>query len=82
MGEPYEPDTDPDDLRREELAEHDPMWAAVADTLDEWLHRLHGITSSNHHAGSFLEWLAANGYRVTPIPAGPPIETLLPPSSD
>lgn len=73
--EDYEPD--PDDLTREELAEHNPMWRAVADTLDEWLHRMHGVTSSNHFAGSFLDWLAMNGYRVEPIDPGPPIEEVL-----
>jgi hypothetical protein len=40
---------------------------AVADTLDEWNHRAHGITSSAHHAGLFLDLLADRGYRITPV---------------
>lgn len=80
MSDPIEPpDPDLDDLTRGELAElaHLPA-ATVADVLDEWLLRAHGITSSAHNVGLFLDLLAADGYRVEPIDPGPPIESLLP----
>lgn len=73
------PDPEPDDLTREQLAEHDPMWRAVADTLDEWLSRLHGVTSSHHNTGAFLDFLALQGYQVTAIPKPlPDFATLVP----
>lgn len=60
---------DLDAMTRAELAElaHMPAIAATADVLDDWLYREHGITSSHHHVGTFLELLADHGYRVTPI---------------
>jgi hypothetical protein len=76
------PDPEPDDLPREQLAEHSEMWAAVAQTLDEWLGRMHGIYAGRHNAGAFLDFLAMQGYRVTPIEKPPPISELLPPATD
>lgn len=67
-----------DDLTREQLAEYDPMARAVADTLDEWLHRMHGITAGLHNAGAFLEFLALHGYTVTAMEPVTPLEELLP----
>jgi hypothetical protein len=77
------PDPDLDDLTRADLAElaHLPA-SAVADVLDEWLLRAHGVTSSAHNVGLFLDLLAADGYRVTAIDPGPPIESLLPPPTE
>lgn len=78
------PDDDPDDLdsrTRDQLAElAGPEWT-VASVLDDWLMRLHGRASSNHGAGLFLDLLAAEGYRVTPIPASN-IGDLLPPPTE
>jgi hypothetical protein len=52
-----------DHVTRDEL----PVDAhAVADTLDEWIHRAHGLTSSAHGAGLFLDLLAEHGYRIAP----------------
>jgi hypothetical protein len=76
----YEPD--PADLTRAELAEyaHQP-WAAVAETLDEWNARMHGTFSSAHGAGLLLDLLALHGWEVTPKPAVPPLDQLLPAST-
>lgn len=82
MSDPIEPpDPDLDDLTRGELAELDGPAATVADVLDDWVARRFGITSSAHGVGLFLDLLAADGYRVTPIDPGPPIEDLLPVSA-
>lgn len=81
MSDPIEPpDPDIDTLTRAELREwaHMPELAATADVLDDWLLRAHGVTSSGHNVGLFLDLLAADGYRVTAIDPGPPIEELLP----
>jgi hypothetical protein len=80
--ENYEPDLD--DLPRSELREGvlGDMPGDVADVLDDWLHEQHGVTSSHHGVGSFLDGLAAVGYRVTQIEPGPSIEELLPTSVD
>lgn len=67
------------DLRETELGD---MPGDVAEVLDDWLHDEHGVISSHHHVGSFLDRLAAVGYRVTRIDPGPPIERLLPTSTD
>lgn len=67
---------DLDDLTRDELAERDGPGHAVATVLDEWLGRLHGITSGQHGAGLFLDLLAAEGYRVERADA-PRLENLL-----
>lgn len=79
--EDYEPD--PDDLTRAELAElaHLP-YGAVAEALDAWLARNHGILSSHHHAGDFLDELAARGWEVVPKPPVPSLDELLEPSKD
>jgi hypothetical protein len=82
MSNPEDYQPDPDDLTRAQLAETDPMWRAVADTLDEWLHRMHGITSGQHNAGVFLEWLALNGYEVVAKTALPSLAELLPVAVD
>lgn len=75
----YEPGLD--ELSRGQLRELDGAPAVVADVLDEWNHRLHGVTSGDHGVGLFLDLLAARGYRVEPIPA---IEfaDVLPPAVD
>lgn len=77
-GYPDHPEPEPDDLTRAQLAEYDPMWSAVADTLDEWMIRMHGIMSSHHNAGLFLELLALQGYRVERMEPPTPVEQLLP----
>lgn len=76
------PEPDLDDLTREQLAEYEPSARAVADALDEWLHRMHGVTSSHHHAGAFLEFLALHGYTVTAMEPVTPLDKLLPPATD
>lgn len=75
----YSPD--PDDLTRAELAElaHLP-WSDLAEVLDEWLHREHGVTSSHHHVGLFLELLSERGWQVTRVEPIPPIGQLPPPT--
>lgn len=77
-------ETDLDSLRRDQLreTEYGDMPGDLAEVLDDWLHREHGVLSSHHRVGSFLEELAARGYRVTRIDPGPPIEQLLPASTD
>ena len=67
------------ELRETELGD---MPGDVADVLDDWLLAQHGVTSSRHGVGAFLDELAAVGYRVTRINPGLPIEDLLPPSTD
>lgn len=84
MSDPIEPpDPDIDTLSRGELREwaHMPELAATADVLDDWLLRAHGVTSSSHNVGLFLDLLAAEGYRVAPIEA-PSFASLLPPAVD
>lgn len=70
-----EPDLDT--LTRGELAELDGPAHTVAGVLDDWLHRLHGITSGQHGAGLFLDLLAAEGWRVERIQV-PELSSLLP----
>lgn len=75
--EDYQPD--PDDLTRSELAEYAHLpWADVADALDEWNHRLNGVTSSHHGVGLFLELLNEAGWHVArneqPIELPPPAD--------
>jgi hypothetical protein len=60
---------DLDALTRDQLAELPGPERAVADVLDDWNHREHGVMSSNHGVGLFLDLLATEGYRVTPIEA-------------
>src|SRR5690242_1799886 len=52
---------DLDNLTREQLPEDA---RAVADALDDWVCRRHGILSSHHGAGLFLKLLAEEGYEV------------------
>jgi hypothetical protein len=75
-----EDEPDLDDLPRSQLREGSlgDMPGDVADVLDDWLHEQHGVTSSHHGVGSFLDGLAAVGYRVTKIDPGPSFEELLP----
>lgn len=51
-----------DQLRRAELAAEP---GAVADTLDGWLLRAHGIVSGSHNVGLFLDLLADHGLAIT-----------------
>jgi hypothetical protein len=76
--EDFEPDLD--NLRRDQLHELG-MPGDVADVLDGWLHEQHGVMSSHHGVGSFLDALAAVGYRVTRIEV-PAFDELLPASAD
>lgn len=80
--EDFEPDLD--DLPRAQLREGwlGDMPGDVADVLDQWLFEQHGVASSHHGVGSFLDALAVVGYRVTPIDPGPPIEMPFPTSID
>lgn len=81
MSEPIEPpDPDLDDLTVGELAELDGPAAVVAEALLEWSNER--CCSSCHNVGTFLDLLAAEGWRVTKIDPGPPIENLLPPAVD
>ncbi|TDD37851.1 hypothetical protein E1287_07280 [Actinomadura sp. KC06] len=80
--EDYEPDGEAlDRMTRAQLAELPGPERTVADVLDEWNRREHGVISSSHGAGLFLDLLAAEGYRVTPIDA-PDLSELLPPPTD
>lgn len=47
--------------RRDDLP---PLERAVSDTLDEWLVRMHGVTSSHSFPQEFLTWLREGGYEV------------------
>ena len=73
-----------DRLPRAELAvtELGEMPYHVAQVLDAWLFEQHGVSSSHHGVGAFLDGLAAAGYRVTPIDPGPSFAELLPPATD
>jgi hypothetical protein len=74
MSDPTEPpDPDLDDLRRVDLAELDGPASDTAAVLDEWLRRCHGVTPTHHYVGTFLDLLAAEGWRVTRIPDPGPI---------
>lgn len=82
MSEPQEIEPDLDDRTRGELAElPGPAWD-VAHILDEWLFRSHGVTSSSHGVGLFLDLLADRGYRVEPIGPTPALSDLLPPPTE
>lgn len=74
---------DLDRLPRAELRETEwgDMPGDVADVLDDWLHRNHGVLSSSHNVGDLLDSLAAAGYRVEKIKA-PDFAELLPASTD
>lgn len=70
------PDPDLDTLTVAELSELDGPAAVVAAALGELSSTARGV--GGHGAGTFLDILAAAGYRVTPIDPGPPITELLP----
>lgn len=75
--EDFQPD--PDDLTRAELAEYAHLpWSAVSDALDEWNARLHGVLSSAHGVGLFLDLLHEYGWQITRTPS--PVS--LPPPAD
>lgn len=78
------PESDLDDLPRAQLRDTGlgDMPGDLADVLDDWLHQYHGVLSSHHNVGAFLDLLAAAGYRVAPIAVGPPIGQLLPSAGD
>lgn len=50
-----------DDLNRDDLP---TAPKAVADALDDWLHRKHGILSGHHGVGLLLDLLADEGYAI------------------
>jgi hypothetical protein len=76
--EPQEVDPDLDDLTAAQLAELSGPAATVAGVLGDWLWLTRKIAPSGHHSvGTFLELLAAEGYRVTKIEA-PAATDLLP----
>lgn len=54
-----------DRLTRDQLAELDGPAHTVASVLDEWNHREHGLVSSHHNVGLFLDLLSAEGLQVT-----------------
>lgn len=55
---------DLDNLSRDQLARLEGCAAALAAALDAWLFRTHGIASSSHNVGTFLEELDASGLSV------------------
>lgn len=74
MSDPIEaPDPDLDDLHRVDLAELDGPAYDTARVLDDWLFRCLSVMSSHHYVGTFLELLAAEGWRVTRIADPGPI---------
>lgn len=75
---------DLDALPRRRLSETDlgDMPGDLAEVLDEWLFIQHGVASSSHGVGTFLDLLAEQGYRVKRIDPGPPFSEMLPPSPD
>lgn len=83
MPEPFEPDLDLDTLTRDQIDElaHMPEVAATIKVLDEWVGRTHGVLGGAHQVGLFLDLLAAEGFRVTPIEVRA-FADLLPPSTD
>jgi hypothetical protein len=84
MTGPQEPDVDLDDVPRAELGKHDPAYPVVAEALEEWGLAIYGWSSGAelaHGVGTFLNKLAARGYRMTPINPSPPFEEL-PPATD
>lgn len=68
-----DPDIDLDDLTRAELAElANQPYADLASTLDEWLSRAHGVHSSHHSVGLFLDLLADRGLSLIRDGVSPP----------
>ncbi|GAA2554714.1 hypothetical protein GCM10010423_64860 [Streptomyces levis] len=49
------------DRKRDEM---DPFTRAVSDTLDEYLERIHGVTTSHTYPTDFITFLAENGLRL------------------
>ncbi len=52
---------------REDIRKRDmlgPLDRAISDALDEYLIRIHGITTSWAHPLDFLAWLQERGYDV------------------
>lgn len=71
-------DADLNEVPAEELGEHDPMYVAVNDALTEWYCDPYvGDPHYEHRVATFLDTLAARGYRVTKIEA-PDLGTMLP----
>lgn len=58
MIEPYSRDNI---RKRDDLC---PLDRAVSDTLDEYLIRIHGITTSWAHPCDFILWLQDRGYQI------------------
>ena len=76
MSDPIEqPDPDLDDLSWDELEEVDPKAFTVARLLHLWAEER--CCSKHHCVGTFLDLLAAEGYRVEPIQA-PSFEDIRP----
>lgn len=76
MSDPIEPPDPPlDDLSEDELAEVDPKASVVASVLGRWYDER--CCCRHHMVGTFLDLLAAEGYRVEPIEA-PSFEDVLP----
>jgi hypothetical protein len=82
MTYPQEPDVDLDDVPRVELGERDEAYGVVDEALSAWWDACDGTSTEWHGVGTFLDELAARGFRVTPIDPGPPLEQLLPPATD
>lgn len=85
MTDPQDYDVDLDDVPRNELGEIDPMYPVVADALGKWAtHMMNGAGSTigSHGVGTFLDDLAAEGYRVTAIDPGPCLHELLGPPEE
>jgi hypothetical protein len=77
--DPQEIDGDLDDEPRAELGEIDAMHPVVAKALEEWRRHMDSGPSNCHYLGTFLDLLAAEGYRVTPIEVPDLAELLSPP---
>ena len=71
---------DLDSLCRDQLSDTElgEMPSVLAHLLDDWLLCHHGVLSSSHNVGDFLDSLAAAGYRVALIDPGIPFDELLP----
>lgn len=83
MTDAYDEDVDDlDTLTRADLAERDGPAYTVACVLDDWNRRLHGVISGHHGAGLFLDLLAVEGWRVTPIGPLLTLDQLLPPPTE
>lgn len=76
------PDPDLDDVPRRELGEINEMYPVVADALIDWISTWAGPSLSDHCIGTFLNYLAAEGYRVTAIDPGPCLHELLGPPKE